>query len=302
MKSLLWTGKLSMSVKFLVNANNILAWLTGSTNDKEKMKARVKLGYEGKITDHIANYDELSSFYQKRAAISQIDGLDFRGKEVIDIGCGTGILAILALDAGAANVVCGDISEYMLRMGVQKSRALGYDSDKIQFRQLDAESLPFKDNSFDMVLSGMAFGLFPDQEKAASEMYRVLRPGGYVSIGAHGPEHYWEAIDANIRVLNKMKVLGYRFEFWPRSEKQLINLIKRAGFKEIRTCRFIWRNLFNSPDEACDFFSAVSSNWWYVKVPEKDRARLYLKTRSYFERNDIRVVTDDIIVAYGSKA
>lgn len=302
MKSLLWTGKLSLSVKFLVNANNILAWLIGNTRDKQKMKDQVKLGYEGKITEHITKYDELSSFYQKRAAISQLEGIDFRGKEVIDIGCGTGIIAFLALEAGAASVICGDISEYMLNKGADKSQTLGYDSKKIQFNQLDAESLPFNDNSFDIVLSGMAFGLFPDQEKAASEMYRVLRPGGYVSIGAHGPEHYWEAIDANIRVLNKMKVIGYRFEFWPRSEKQLINLTKRAGFREIRTCRFIWRNLFNSPVEACDFFSAVSSNWWYAKIPQNERARQYLKTMKYFERNDIRVVTDDIIVAYGSKA
>jgi ubiquinone/menaquinone biosynthesis C-methylase UbiE len=56
-------------------------------------------------------------------------------------------------------------------------------------------------NSINTVLMGMAFGLFPNQEKAASEMYRVLRPGGLISLGAHGPEHYWEVIDTTIKFL-----------------------------------------------------------------------------------------------------
>jgi hypothetical protein len=53
MKSLLWTGKLTLPVRLLVNTNNILAWLLGKTRNKAKMKERVKLGYEGRFTDHI---------------------------------------------------------------------------------------------------------------------------------------------------------------------------------------------------------------------------------------------------------
>ena len=131
---------------------------------------------------------------------------------------------------GASKVICGDISEYMLEQGRNKAKSLGYNSDRIEFRQLDAESLPFEDNSFDVVMTGMAFGLFPDQEKAVKEMYRVLRPGGFMSFGAHGPEHYWEAIDASLRVMNKKYFLGYRFEFWPRNEKQIHSLMKRSWF------------------------------------------------------------------------
>ena len=48
--------------------------------------------------------------FQKRAAIAQLEGIDFKGKEVIDIGCGTGIIAFLAMDSGAAKITCGDIS------------------------------------------------------------------------------------------------------------------------------------------------------------------------------------------------
>jgi len=168
MKSLFWTGKLTLPVRLLVNTNDILAWLLGNTRNKVVMKERVKLGYEGKFTDHVTRYDELSSYFQKRAAIAQLEGIDFERKEIIDIGCGTGIISFLALDSGAVKVICGDISDYMLKRGEENARILGYNSNQIQFCQLDAESLPFDDNSFDIVITGMAFGLFPNQEKAVN--------------------------------------------------------------------------------------------------------------------------------------
>jgi ubiquinone/menaquinone biosynthesis C-methylase UbiE len=265
------------------------------------MKDRIKMGYDGIFSQHVTHYDELAGEFQRRAAFYQLYGIDLHGKELIDIGGGTGIVALTALEMGAAKVVCGDISEYMLERGREKAKTLGYDSSRIEFRQLDAESLPFDNNSFDIVMTGMAFGLLPDQKKAAKEMFRVLRPGGLVSLGAHGPEHYWEAIDTNLRAINKKYVLGYRLEFWPRSEKQIHLLMEAAGFKNIRTNRFIWRNLFKSPSEACDFFSSVTSNWWFAKVPENKRVQEYKKTQRCFECRRINQVTYDIIVGYGLK-
>jgi ubiquinone/menaquinone biosynthesis C-methylase UbiE len=301
MNTLFWTGKLSVPMRIIMDANNILAWLTGNSRNKKAMKDRIKMGYDGTFSQHVTRYDELAGEFQKRAAAYQLYGIDFHEKELIDIGGGTGIVALMALEMGAAKVVCGDISEYMLERGREKARVLGYDSNRIEFCQLDAESLPFNDNSFDIVLTGMAFGILPDQIKAVKEMYRVLRPGGLVSLGAHGPEHYWEAIDTTLRIINKKYVLGYRLEFWPRTEKQIQLLMQNAGFKDIRINRFIWRNLFKSPTDACDFFAAVTSNFWFAKVPERKRVHEYQKTQKYFERRVIRQVTDDIIVGYGLK-
>jgi ubiquinone/menaquinone biosynthesis C-methylase UbiE len=302
MKTLFWTGRLSFPMRIIMDSNNIVAWLTGNSRNKMAMKNRIKMGYDATFSKHVTHYDELAGESQKRAAAYQLYGIDFHGKEVIDIGGGTGIVAIMALEMGASKAVCGDISEYMLERGRAKARTLGYDSSRIEFCQLDAESLPFKDNTFDIVLTGMAFGILPDQLKAVKEMFRVLRPGGFVSLGAHGPEHYWEAIDTTLRIINKKYVLGYRLEFWPRTEKQIYHLMQHAGFKEIRTNRFIWRNLFNSPTDACDFFSAVTSNFWFAKVPESERTYEYQRTQQYFERKGIRQVTDDIIVGYGLKS
>jgi ubiquinone/menaquinone biosynthesis C-methylase UbiE len=94
----------------------------------------------------------------------------------------------------------------------------------MRFSQLDAEDLPFADDSFDATLSGMTFGLLPDQRRAVKEMVRVIRPGGLVCIGAHGPEHYWVAIDANLHRSNKRYIMGYRLEWWPRDERYLRRL------------------------------------------------------------------------------
>ncbi len=301
MNTLFWTGKLSFPMRILIDANNMLALVTGNSRNKKAMRDRIKMGYDGTFSQHVTHYDEIAGEFQKRAAAYQLYGIDFHGKEVIDIGGGTGIIALMALEMGAAKVVCGDISEYMLERGRVKAKALSYDPDRIEFRQLDAESLPYNDNSFDIVLTGMAFGLFPDQKKAVKEMYRVLRPGGLAALGAHGPEHYWEAVDTNLRAINKKYVLGYRLEFWPRTEKKIHFLMKDSGFKDIRTNRFIWRNLFKSPKEACDFFSSVTSNWWFAKVPENKRDQEYLKTQKYFEHRGINQVTDDIIVGNGLK-
>jgi ubiquinone/menaquinone biosynthesis C-methylase UbiE len=284
MNTLFWTGKLSFPMRIVMDTNNILALLTGNSRNKKAMKDRIKMGYDGAFSQHVTHYDELAGEFQKRAAAYQLYGIDFHGKELIDIGGGTGIVALMALEMGAAKVVCGDISEYMLKLGREKAKTLGYDSNHIEFRQLDAESLPFNDNSFDIVLTGMAYGILPDQKKAVKEMFRVLRPGGFLSLGAHGPEHYWEAIDATLKVINKMYVLGYRLEFWPRTEKQIHLLMEDAGFKDIRTNRFIWRNIFKNPSDACDFFASVTSSWWYGLMPEAKRDYEYLKTQRYFEQ------------------
>ena len=71
----------------------------------------------------------------------------------------------------------------MLDMGRKKAADKGLGERQIEFRLLDAESLPFEDNSFDVVMTGMTLGLLPDQAKAISEMARVAKHGGSVSVG-----------------------------------------------------------------------------------------------------------------------
>ena len=301
MPAILWTGKLSWPMTLMVNANNVLAWLTGNTRNTAAMKDRVRQGYNGAFSEHVTRYDELGMPFQTRAAIAQLEEMDLQGKNILDVGCGTGVMSLLALQKGAAKVVCSDISNYMLERARDKADRQGYGVDRIDFRQLDAESLPFEDASFDTVMTGMTLGLLPDQDKAIREMVRVLRPGGFLSAGAHGPEHYWEACDASFKSINKRYVLGYRLEFWPLKEEEVRQILVNAGLVDIRTRRLTWRNVFKSGGEAYDFFAAISSNFWYAQFPPDKREEENRKTRDYFERKGVVEITDDVIFAYGQK-
>lgn len=298
----MWTGRLSREIGLLVNASNVLAWATGNARNVRAMKERVRRGYEGQFSDHVAQYDALALEFQVRAGRLQLEGVDLSGKRVLDVGSGTGALSLLALEKGAASVTCGDISSQMLRMAQAKATAAGYGADRIRFRELDAESLPFAPGSFDVAMTGMTLGLLPDQQAAVSELARVTRPGGLVCVGAHGPEHYWEAVDASFRVITKRRVLGYRLEFWPRTEAEVEAMLRRAGLTNTRTFRAIWHNDFATGAQACDFFAAVTASWWYAAFPREEVAAEASRARAYFERQGVTRITDDVIFAYGSTA
>jgi hypothetical protein len=63
----------------------------------------------------------------------------------------------------------------------------------------------------------------------------------------------------------------------------------------------VWRNKFASGADAYDFFAAISASWWYAKFPPDKILKDSLRTREYFDRKNINVITDDIVVAYGRK-
>jgi ubiquinone/menaquinone biosynthesis C-methylase UbiE len=299
---LFWTGKLSKKNKFLINTSNLIAYLNGSTKDIQAMKNHVMQGYDGAFSDHVQRYEELAQENQLRAAHLQLDTVDFNGKEILDIGGGTGVLSFIALEKGAKRVICGDISQNMLKKAKQNARMAGYEDDQIAFRQLDAENLSFENNSFDVAMAGMAFGLYPNPQKAVDEMARVTRPNGLVSVGAHGIEHYWEAIDATLSACTKRYVLGYRIEFWPYTDLQVERMAVKAGLINNGTSRTIWRNDSASGGEMCDFFTAVTAAFRYAKYPKDKVKPESEKIRKYFEDKGLKRITDDVIFVYGNKS
>jgi len=301
MPTLFWTGKLSPTMKFVANFSNAIAWVTGNARDTGAMKQRTKMGYEGTVTNDVTRYDELGLEHYKKISKALLEDTEVRGKAVLDVGSGTGMLLFLLLENGASKVVCGDLSEYMLSQCKKKASLLGYGLDRIDFRQLDAESLPFESNSFDAVTSGMVLGLVPNQKKVVSEMVRVLKPGGILSISTHGPEHYYEASEMTFRAIPKGLALGYRIEFWPRKEKEISRMFSEAGLVDVITRRLIWKHAFEDGGKAYDFFASTSSAWWYSKFPTDRIPSVSQKIRHAFERKPVREITMDVILAYGRK-
>ena len=257
MPTLFWTGTLPPSIKLMANFSNLLAWITGNARDTIAMKERVKKGYEGVCTDHVTKYDEQGLKHYNRIATELLKKVMLQDKEVLDVGCGTGILSIFALEQGASKVVCGDQSEYMLNQCRMKAAAQNYSPD---------QSLPFSDNSFDAVISSMVLGLVPDQYKVVAEMFRVLRPGGSVAFSTQGPKHNMEAAVAAFKVASIYN-LGYRIEFWPRKEREIRRMLEQAKFVDVRTSQNVWEDTFESPGDAYDFWSSSAAAWWYAKFP-----------------------------------
>lgn len=98
------------------------------------------------------------------------------GQRLLDVACGTGIVARTAADLVAPNgkVIGLDLNEAMLAVA-RRTRP------GIEYHQGDAAALPFPDRSFDVVLCQLALMFFPDRAQALAEMGRVVTPGGTVA-------------------------------------------------------------------------------------------------------------------------
>lgn len=101
------------------------------------------------------------------------------GMKVLDLASGTGDLAsrFAGLVGPGGEVVMSDINLAMLEEGRKRMVDEGH-AGNIDYMQIDAESIPFPDNSFNVVTIGFGLRNVTDKEKALREMFRVLKPGG----------------------------------------------------------------------------------------------------------------------------
>ena len=101
------------------------------------------------------------------------------GMKVLDLASGTGDLAsrFAGLVGPEGEVVMSDINLAMLEEGRKRMVDEGH-AGNIDYMQIDAESIPFPDNSFHVVTIGFGLRNVTDKEKALREMFRVLKPGG----------------------------------------------------------------------------------------------------------------------------
>ena len=116
-----------------------------------------------------------------------IEALDLHSTErVLDVATGSGNAALAAARRGSA-VVGIDYVPALLDRARRRADAEGLEAE---FVDGDAEALPFDDASFDVVASVFGAMFAPDQERTASELARVCRPGGRIGLVAHTPEGF----------------------------------------------------------------------------------------------------------------
>ena len=117
------------------------------------------------------------------------------GDRVLDVAAGSGNAAIPAAMAGAS-VVASDLTPELLESGRLAAEGRGLEID---WREADAEALPFLDAEFDVVLSCVGVMFAPHHQASADELVRVTRPGGTIALLSWTPEGFIGEMFATMR-------------------------------------------------------------------------------------------------------
>jgi ubiquinone/menaquinone biosynthesis C-methylase UbiE len=179
----------------------------------------------GKLAPH---YDRRWSFYVEETLRETLRRLELEpGESLLDVGCGTGVLLeALSNSVPGARLSGADASPEMLRVA---RRRLG---GAVLLEQSRAESLPFSDASFDVVVSTNAFHYFRSPLGALEEMARVLRPNGRLVVTDWCDDYLaCRIFDFWLRLFNRAHFRTY-------GEKQCRRLLEQAGFTAVRVDRY----------------------------------------------------------------
>ncbi len=115
------------------------------------------------------------------------EALDLRsGEKVLDVAAGNGNVTLAAARRWC-EVVSTDYVASLLHAGEARARAEGLD---VEFREADAEKLPFADGNFDAVVSTFGVMFTPNQEQAAAELMRVCKSGGRIGLANWTPASF----------------------------------------------------------------------------------------------------------------
>jgi len=206
------------------------------------LKARLK------ATWMAGDYDLFSRFMETHAE-QFCEGLNIRpGMQLLDVGCGTGQLALLAARAGARVTAC-DISTNWLEKGRARAAAAGL---RIRFEEGDAEGLPFADSRFDLVVSLIGAMFAPRPDRVAAELTRVCRPGGRIVMANWTPGGF---VGQMFRTIGRYIAPSGMPAPALWGDEETVRDRLRAGIAELHCARRYYRFDYPfTPDAVVEFF------------------------------------------------
>ncbi|HSA55331.1 MAG TPA: methyltransferase domain-containing protein [Gemmatimonadaceae bacterium] len=157
------------------------------------------------------------------------------GERVLDVACGTGIVARLAADqVGPDGAVSGlDINPAMLSVARSVAQSSG---SRIKWYESSAEAMPLPDASFNVAFCQLGLMFMPDQKAAMREMRRVLVAGGRVLVSTARPNALFDAMDAALaRHIGPDAAAFVRQVFSLPDPAVHERLLHQAGFRDVQT-------------------------------------------------------------------
>lgn len=148
------------------------------------------------------------------------------GSEVLDVGCGDGVLGGRLIDDSDCQVVGVDVSPYALERAAQRG-VIGEAVD------IDVQDLPFSDGSFDAAIASCVLEHVAHPEHVLTEMYRVLKPGGSAFISLPNPltlKIRWAFVRGRFHhdFLHSLPGEGIHYRFW-RVTDGLESMLEEIG-------------------------------------------------------------------------
>lgn len=182
------------------------------------------------------------------------------GERVLDVACGTGVVARLAADqVGPAGSVAGaDVNPGML--AVARTVATSSGRTSIQWYETAAEAMPLPDAAYDVVFCQLALQFFADKTAALREMRRVLAPGGRAYASVPAPTAFFGVLEQAVtRHVGPAIGVFVGQVFSLNDSGELEGLFRNAGFDEVhvrietRPVRlpaardFLWQYVYSTP-------------------------------------------------------
>lgn len=177
-------------------------------------------------------YDRIAAVYDLMESLMELRARKWRAElwsrvppgRVLELGAGTG--KNIPYYPREAEIVATDISPRMLERARRRARRLGRDVD---LRIVDAQQLPFPDESFDTIVTTFVFCSIPDPARALAEARRVLRPGGRLPLLEHvisqQPVLRW--------LMRKLDFVPYRL-WGAHINRETVALVAASGCVDVR--------------------------------------------------------------------
>ena len=155
------------------------------------------------------------------------------GERVLDVACGTGVVARLAAErVGRSGTVAAlDLNPGMLSV----ARSIPSSGAEIRWYETSAESLPLPDNGFDIVFCQLGLQFVADKVAAIREMHRVLVPSGRVLVSTPPPNAFFDVLDDALARHVGREAAGFvRMVFSLHDPATIERLFREAGFDDVK--------------------------------------------------------------------